>query len=42
MRSLLRPSLDLAAWGCISALVVVAALAQHAHRAVARDLGGLP
>lgn len=41
MRSLLRLSLDLAAWGCIAALVVIAAIAQP-HRDVARDLGGLP
>lgn len=39
---LLRLSPDLAAWGCVSALVVIAAVAQHAHRDGARDLGGLP
>lgn len=41
---LLRLSLDAAAWGCISVLVVIAALAQHTQprRDVARDVGGLP
>lgn len=43
MRNLLLRGLDLAAWGLICGLIVVAAVAQQVpRRDVARDVGGFP